>query len=165
MYVCYLHIPIFYECIYVYPHGSPIPATSYQGLLRPRGSQLLECGPPQASPNYQNGNKRPPIQEQFMTKQCWGEYWCLFGELQAPKRHQIPKCIKNVQKSTKLSIHRDSNLRIFLWHSKVEDVNWHTYGIGCFGTLLLRFFSLCGGARMGVWYVFYKVKHTSHIFG
>ena len=35
--------------------------------------------------------KRTPIQEQFMTNQSLGESWCLLGELQGPKRHQIPK--------------------------------------------------------------------------
>ena len=37
--------------------ASPIPATAYQGLGRPQGSQLLELWLPQASPNHENGSK------------------------------------------------------------------------------------------------------------
>ena len=37
--------------------ASPIPATAYQGLGRPQGSQLLELWLPQASQNHENGNK------------------------------------------------------------------------------------------------------------
>ena len=58
--------------------------------------------------------KRTPIQEQFVTNQCWGEFGCLLGELQGPKRHQIPTSTKNDQKSAKWSIHRDPNLKVFL---------------------------------------------------
>ena len=36
------------------------------------------------------------IQEQFMTNQCLGELWCLLGELQGPKRHQILKSKKKM---------------------------------------------------------------------
>ena len=38
--------------------------------------------------------KRSPIQEQFTTNQSWGVSWGLLGELQGPKRHQMPKSIK-----------------------------------------------------------------------
>ena len=55
--------------------ASPIPATAYKGLVRPHAT-------------------RTPIQEQFMTNQCWGELLRLLGELQVPKRHQIPKSTK-----------------------------------------------------------------------
>ena len=37
--------------------ASPIPATAYQGLVRPHGSQLLEFWPPQASKNHENNDK------------------------------------------------------------------------------------------------------------
>ena len=92
----------------------PIPATAYQGLVRPHGSQLLEFCPPHRPPQIVKLiTERMPNQEQFMTNQCWAKFCFLLGEMQGPKRHQIPKSTKMNRKSAKWSIHRDPNLETF----------------------------------------------------
>ena len=66
MYACMHACMCIYMCIYIYTHvyifvyiniPSPIPATAYQGLVRPHGRQLLEFWPPQAFQNHSNDNE------------------------------------------------------------------------------------------------------------
>ena len=83
--------------------ASPIPATAYQGLE----ANYWSFGPFRPPQVIKMLTKRTQMREQFMSSQCWGESWCLLGELEGPKRHQMPKSTKNSWKSEKLSIHRN----------------------------------------------------------
>ena len=84
--------------MHIYPHGFAHLRTAYQGLVRPL-AQIIRLV-----------TKRTSIQELFMTNQFWEELWCLLGELQGPKRHQIPKSIQNNRKM-KMVGPPDPNLR------------------------------------------------------
>ena len=94
--------------------ASPIPATAYQGLVRPHGSQLLEVWPPYTFQNRENINQTDANSgTHFMTNQSWGESWCLPGELQAQKRHQLQLNTPNKRKSETQSMDPDPNLKPF----------------------------------------------------
>ena len=76
--------------------ASPIPATAYQGLVRPRGSPLLEFWPSQASPNHHNGNKTDANSGTIHDKSVLGRIlvptWGAAGSQKAPDTKKFKKC-------------------------------------------------------------------------
>ena len=76
--------------------ASPIPATAYQGLVRPHGSQQLELWPPQASPNHVNGKKSDASLGTISEKSASGRIlvptWGAPGSKKAPDTKKYNKC-------------------------------------------------------------------------
>ena len=46
--------------------------------------------------------KQARIQAQCVTNQCWGEYWCLLGDLQGPKKAPDTKKYKKCQENCEM---------------------------------------------------------------
>ena len=78
--------------------ASPIPATAYQGLVRPHGSQLLEFWPPQASQHHQNSNKTDAnsgtIHDNSVLGRMLAPTWGAAGSKKAPDSKKYNKCLE-----------------------------------------------------------------------
>ena len=94
--------------------ASPIPATAYQGLGRPQGSQPLELWLPQASPNHENGSKSDANSGTIYEKSVSGGILVPIRGAPGSKETSDTKKFKKTQKSTKWSSHRDPILSTFL---------------------------------------------------
>ena len=80
--------------------ASPIPATACRRPVRPHGSQLMEFGPPQASPNHSNGNRTDANSRTIHDKSVLGRAflrtWGAAGSQKAPDnkkyKQSLEKC-------------------------------------------------------------------------
>ena len=94
--------------------ASPIPATAYQGLGRPQGSQLLELWLPQASPNHENGSKSDANSGTIYEKSVSGRILVPTWGAPGSKKTPDTKKYKKIPEKCEMVVHRDPILSTFL---------------------------------------------------